>query len=154
MGGDETVPEKRRSSERSRDWSERRKADFLDHLAWSVNVRASCRAVRMSEPSVYRLRARDAEFRARWEVALREGYARLEVVMIERAILGTTKPILHAGKVAAEMTEYSDRLGLTLLAAHRASVHGEQAAAGDPGTARERIAARLAEMNRRLGGEG
>ncbi len=143
-----------RKSERDRDWTERRQKAFLDHLACSVNVRASARAVRMSEPSVYRLRARSPEFRAGWDVALREGYARLEVVMLERAISGTVKPILSAGKVAGEMTEYSDRLGLTLLAAHRAAVHGDEAVAADPASARERIARKLAEMNRRLGGEG
>ena len=153
MGDEDTAPARRRS-ERDRDWTERKQKQFLYHLSWSVNVRASARAVSMSEPSVYRLRARSTEFRAAWDVALREGYARLEVVMLERAIGGTVKPIVSAGKVTGEMTEYSDRLGLSLLAAHRAAVHGVEANPGDPASARERIAAKLAEMNRRLGGEG
>jgi hypothetical protein len=135
-----------------RAWSDRKRKEFLEHLALTANVRASARSVDMSEQSVYRLRGRCDVFRAGWEVALREGYARLELMMLERAIGGTVKPAGKAGQVASEMIEYSDRLGLALLAAHRAAVRGPAEAPADPGAARRRIEAKLEEMNRRLGG--
>ena len=150
MSGDEAAPT-RRKHERIQDWSERRRKDFLEHLSLTANVRASARAVNMSEQSVYRLRARCDVFRAGWEVALREGYARLEVVMLERAI---GVPVAPGGKAKAadRMMEYSDRLALALLAAHRAAVRGVPDAPPDPGAARRRIEAKLEEMSRRLGG--
>lgn len=151
MSGEEP-PVRRKKIERVQDWSERKKTAFLEHLSLTANVRASARAVDMSEQSVYRLRSRCDVFRGGWEVALREGYARLELMMLERAIGGTVKPAGKAGQAASEMIEYSDRLGLALLAAHRSTVRGTTEAAADPGAARRRIEAKLEEMNRRLGG--
>jgi hypothetical protein len=141
-----------RTSKRARDWSERKKTAFLEHLSLTANVRASARAVDMSEQCVYRLRGRCDVFRAGWEVALRKGYARLELMMLERAIGGTVKPVGKAGQPASEMIEYSDRLGLALLAAHRAAVRGTVETLPDPGAARRRIEEKLDEMNRRMGG--
>lgn len=137
-------------------WTKVKRDAFLAELAATANVRASARAVGMSEGCVYRLRLRSTEFRRDWEAALREGYARLELVMLERAINGRDEAGLNAGKMA----DYSDRLGLALLAAHRATVRGEDAPAGktdrktDKGAARRRIEAKLAEMSRRMGGAG
>lgn len=134
-------------------WTKGKRDAFLAELAATANVRASARAVGMSEGCVYRLRLRSTEFRRDWEAALREGYARLELVMLERAINGTDA---EAGKAAGKMADYSDRLGLALLAAHRATVRGEEtpkAEKTDKGAARRRIEAKLAEMNRRMGGE-
>lgn len=153
MDGDDGEPGTSPAVVREGEWSRRKQKAFLEHLSWSVNVSASARSVGMGEPGVYRLRARSPEFRAAWEVALREGYARLEIVMLERAIMGTVKPQYYAGKLSGEMTEYSDRLGMTLLAAHRATVRGEDVERADPTAVRERIAAKLDEMCRRLGGE-
>jgi hypothetical protein len=66
--------------------------------------------------------------------------------------------VWHGGQAVGTMREYSDRLGLALLAQHRASVRGERA---DPRPAEEteeqvraRQSARFSEMNRRMGGAG
>jgi hypothetical protein len=45
-------------------WTVEKQGAFLVKLAETANVRASARAVGMSEQGVYKLRARSAEFRA------------------------------------------------------------------------------------------
>jgi hypothetical protein len=136
-------------------WTAEMKRTFLANLAATANVQASIRAIGMSESAVYRLRQRSPEFRADWMAALREGYARLELMVLERAMNGTQKPIMHAGQIIGQVTEYSDRLALTLLTAHREAVMGEGAAkkvsASEPEEVRRRILDKLAEMNARLG---
>lgn len=136
-------------------WTAERQSRFLTELAATANVSASARAVGMSEASVYRLRRRSAAFCEAWIVALREGYDRLEMMLLDRAMNGVVKPVWHGGKQVGSITEYSDRLALTLIAAHRAAVRGGSAVmVEEPGTVRARIEVKLAEMNLRLGGEG
>ena len=136
-------------------WTAERQARFLAELAATANVSASARAAGMSEASVYRLRRRSAAFCDAWAVALREGYDRLEMMLLDRAMNGVVKPVWHGGKQVGSITEYSDRLALTLISAHRAAVRGGAALPiEEPGVARARIEERLAEMNLRMGGEG
>ncbi len=135
-------------------WTVLKKAKFLASLAATSNVSASARACRMSESAVYRLRQRSPEFRAEWQAALREGYARLELMMLERAMHGTQKPVFHGGQQVGVVTEYSDRQAMTLLTLHRTAVMGDAPAAtqqSDPAEVRQRILDKLAEMGRRLG---
>lgn len=136
-------------------WTADKKRTFLAKLAATANVSASIRAIRMSESAVYRLRQRSPEFRAEWQAALREGYARLELMVLERAMNGTQKPVFHAGQQIGSVTEYSDRLALTLLTAHRDAVIGGAAARpSEPEEVRRRILDKLAEMNARLTDDG
>lgn len=137
-------------------WTTEKKQDFLANLAATANVRASIRATGMSESAVYRLRQRSPDFRAQWGVALREGYARLELMLLERAMNGTKKPVFHAGQQIGQIIEYSDRLALTLLSVHRDTVMGEAPAREKPShpeEVRKRILEKLAEMNGRLTGD-
>jgi hypothetical protein len=145
-----TKPRKRKASRES--WTAEKKATFLATLAATCNVSAAIRASAMSESSMYRLRTRSEEFRDQWEAALREGYARLELMLLERAMKGTAKPVFHGGAKVGEITEYSDRLSLTLLSVHRAAGVGPvaRAAAVDPAELRQRIRDKLDEMNSRL----
>ena len=138
-------------------WTADKKARFLASLAATANVAASVRACRMSESAVYALRQRSPEFRAEWQAALREGYARLELMMLERAMKGTEKPVFHGGQQVGVVTEYSDRQAMTLLALHRDSVIGDDGGRprpSDPAEVRKRILDKLAEMNARLGKDG
>ena len=152
------VPAAKRKAKRAT-WTTEKKTAFLARLATTANVSASARSVRMSESSVYRLRQRSPQFRAEWQTALREGYARLELMMLERAMNGTQKPVFHAGQQVGFITEYSDRQALTLLSVHRDAVLGDGAARpqpSDPEELRQRILAKLDEMGGRLraAGEG
>jgi hypothetical protein len=136
-------------------WTIERQTRFLTELAATANVSASARAAGMSEACVYRLRQRSPEFREAWSLALREGYEKLELMLLDRALNGVEKPVWYGGKQVGSITEYSDRLALTLIAAHRASVRGGSAeCVEEPGAVRQRFAAKLGEMNIRMGGEG
>jgi hypothetical protein len=140
-------------------WTDEKRERFLAHLAATCNVVASCREVGMSEPGLYKLKIRDAGFRADFEAAVAEGYSRLELLMIERAMHGTRKPVLYAGKVVTEITEYSDRVAMSLLNAHRetaqrARERSRRCEEEDPEAIGARLAALLSGMNRRMGGEG
>lgn len=147
------APAKKRKAKAVREsWSMEKQATFLATLAATCNVSASVRSIRMSESSVYRLRRKSPEFLAEWQTALREGYARLELAMLERAIHGTEKPVFHLGKEVGRVRQYPDRQAMTLLTAHRTSVMGaiDAPKASDPEEVRQRILNKLAEMNARL----
>ena len=137
-------------------WSLARERRFLAQLAQSGNVAASVRASGLSDTSVYRRRQKDDGFRARWVEALREGYARLETLLLERALNGVEKPVWHGGKQVGTAREYSDRLALALLAAHRGTVAGvvktgPVALSGDE--VRAEVLRRMGEMRERMRGE-
>ncbi|WCT73667.1 hypothetical protein PQ455_00090 [Sphingomonas naphthae] len=134
-------------------WGQEKEVVFLAALVKTCNVSASARAAKVSEAHVYRQRAKSPEFRAAWGVALREGYARLELMMLERAISGQVKPVFFGGKQIGEITEYSDRTALALLAAHRGAATGE-AVVEDDSAVKARLEAKFEEMGRRLRGEG
>lgn len=138
-------------------WSARREDKFLQALAEFTNVAQSCRVAGLSESSVYRRRQQSEEFRTRWATALREGVVKLETLLLERALNGVEKPVWHGGKQVGTMREYSDRLALALLAAHRNAgiVAAPDALPPMPEEqVRDEVLLRLSEMNRRLGGEG
>jgi hypothetical protein len=63
-----------------------RRRIFLEHLAATCNVQASAGEAGVAVSTVYANRMRDPEFRADWDAALEQGYARLEAALIERAM--------------------------------------------------------------------
>jgi len=77
------------------DISDEQVETFLATLAETCNLVRSARAAGFSANWAYRKRRRDAGFRAGWAMAVREGYAKLELVLLERAIKGTPKPIVR-----------------------------------------------------------
>ena len=68
-----------------------RQEAFFATLADTCNVTRAIRAAGVSRRTVYAHRIKHAAFRARWAEVLRESYARLELMMLERAINGTVK---------------------------------------------------------------
>ena len=136
-----------------RRWTQARQRTFLETLAQTSNVAASERKAKMPVGSAYRERRRSPGFEAAWREALAEGYARLEHTMLERALLGITRRVKKS-EDGSETVEYSDRLGMALLTAHRASAMAARPDAREEGeNAREWLARKLAEMNRRLRGD-
>jgi hypothetical protein len=99
---------------------------FLANLAETSNVSASAKAARLSSSWVYAHRRKSPPFRKRWHEALAEGYTRLEAELLAealRAVGGTVSDTTLKSRAQKH------RLGLALLAAHRASVRGEVVAA-------------------------
>lgn len=144
------------TKERAPQWNEEQRQTFLDTLAECSNVAASERAARMMPGSAYRERRRSADFRAAWDEALCEGYTRLELVLLERALGGVVSRTTKTEKGQEVKEQFSDRLGMALLSAHRSTVTAARAArpAVDGESARDWLSRKLSEMNKRMGGEG
>ena len=75
-------------------------------------------AAGFSSSWAYRLRRRDAAFRNGWAQAVREGYAKLELMLLERAMKGTPKPIFRRDGSERIVREYSTALAVALLRRH------------------------------------
>ncbi|MBA2932973.1 hypothetical protein HZF05_02575 [Sphingomonas sp. CGMCC 1.13654] len=133
-------------------WTKTRERTFLEHLALSSNVAASERVALVPPGAAYKHRIRSADFRRNWEVALTEGYARLELAMLERAINGVTVEVTRSG-VTTKKIEYSEGMAMTLLKAHRSSVTA--IAAGQAADAIDAdVLAVIDGMARRIGHDG
>lgn len=87
-------------------------------LGATCNVAMSARKAGFSQSWAYRLRKRDAAFRAGWAEAVREGYAKLELVLLERAMKGTPRPIFRRDGSERIIREYSTALAVALLKRH------------------------------------
>lgn len=148
----------RRGGWARRTWEDEVREAFLEDLARTCNIAASCRAVGMSEGGFYSLRRRDAGFRAQFNETIGDSYALMELKYQERAIHGTRKPVFHAGKKVGFTLEYPDRVAVTLLRAHaeRAALAQERDRFRheELELARLRLAEKLSEMNRKMGGGG
>lgn len=113
-------PQKR--SGRRSDWSQAKADKFIEVLADSCNVSLAARAIKRSIGNVYKQRTQDADFRGQWDQALAIGYARLEMMMLERALHGVEKIVVLTGGETKVMREYPDRVALALLRLHRENV--------------------------------
>jgi hypothetical protein len=109
-------------------WNQDRRNLFLAELAASANVSASARAAGMKEAQAYAERRKSASFRGAWQEALSEGYAQLELMMLERAMQALRSKGGAPDPAKTRMEEYSNKLAMTLLAAHSAAVRGIKSA--------------------------
>lgn len=131
----------------------RQKDIFLEALAESSNVAASARAAGVSANAMYRERRRNTGFAARWHEALCEGFARLEAELLSEALIAPTGNVKEA-TLKSRAQKY--RLGLSLLAAHRAAVRGAMlpaAGAAPKGNAKARLLAKLTAMRAQVAAE-
>jgi hypothetical protein len=141
------------------DWTKTKQQAFLDHLAATANVTAATAKVKFKEGAAYDYRRKSPEFRTAWQGALCEGYAKLELMMLERAMIAL-RPIVEGENAPdparTKADEYSNKLVMALLTAHRASVRGEKSESPakpvveiiDP---RAEFEARFATMRRAMG---
>ena len=91
---------------------------FYVSLAETCNVVRSARTAGFSSSWAYKLRRQDAAFRTGWAQAVREGYAKLELVLLERAMKGTPRPIMRRDGGERIIREYSTQLAVALLRRH------------------------------------
>jgi hypothetical protein len=134
---------------RPSDWTQSKANKFVEVLSDSCNVSLAARAVKRSVGDVYRQRNKDAAFRSAWDQALAIGYARLELMMLERALHGVEKAVTLKNGESRIMREYNDRVALSLLRLHRESVgaiHERASESGDYEEACERILERLQRL--------
>ena len=127
---------------------------FFATLAETCNVVRAAKAANINKSWAYRRRRRDAGFRNAWADAVREGYAKLELVLLERAIKGTPRPVFRKDGSERIIREYSTALAVALLKRHAETA---DAASFEPAEAelaeiRERILERLEKLRLRDGG--
>jgi hypothetical protein len=142
-------------------WTPAKRNRFLARLAETLNVRASVRSVGLSESGLYKLRRRDAAFAAAWDQTIVEAYGKVEMLLLERALIGAPR---KAGTEASRpLDTLSERALLALANQHRQIVRDLRAAAekaegssvGDEEAgARERLVAKLAEIERLAAEDG
>lgn len=124
---------------------------FFATLADTCNVVRSAKEAGFSANWAYRKRKTDAAFRNGWAAAVREGYAKLELVLLERAMEGTPRLVKTAKGTDRVMREYSTALAVALLKRHAETADG---ASYEPGEEelreiRERILEKLDGLRRR-----
>ncbi|MBX9946495.1 MAG: hypothetical protein K2Y40_20650 [Reyranella sp.] len=117
---------------------------FLREFARTGSVSAACRAAGLARRTVYNWRAADLRFRARWENARERAVGRLRDEVMERALVGTERPVWCEGRIAGHETVVDTRVLWTLLQALQAETYGPHAA--ELRARRERDA----ELNSRL----
>ncbi|HET9355551.1 MAG TPA: hypothetical protein VFO42_05240 [Sphingomicrobium sp.] len=108
----------RRRAVSKQDISDEQLDIFFDTLANTCNVTRSAKAAGFRPITAYRKRREDASFRARWGQAVREGYAKLELVLLERAMCGTEKTVRARSGDDSVIREYSNALAIALLRRH------------------------------------
>jgi hypothetical protein len=137
-------------------FGKRRRAIFLEHLAATCNVQASAAAAGVAVSTVYATRMRDPGFRADWQAALEQGYARLEAALVERATRGAGRAQLRGDKIVEgpDSPEGIDwEKGMELLRHHQRGLAGFQ----QPGRAEprrvpiEQVGAKLIRKLKALG---
>lgn len=106
-----------RKCERHDGWTPERQSAFIEALADTGSVDAACKAVNMSTVGAYHLRRQpEAEsFRTAWEAALGLGVARVEDVVMDRALNGVEEPLYSYGKLIGTRRRYNDRLLMFIL---------------------------------------
>ncbi|MEA3008801.1 MAG: hypothetical protein QOJ91_493 [Sphingomonadales bacterium] len=124
--------------------------NFLHFLAETCNVALSARETKRSARVFYDLRRRDPGFRAAWAEALREGYERLDMELVERCRFGAPKDIFYQGRKTATTRVFNDATALRLLHLHRKSIEQMRAVderrAPDAKAIFDQLAARVAEI--------
>jgi len=114
-----TKPTRKRSSS---DWV----GPFLQALARTGNIKASCLAARVHRSTVYDRRDQDQEFARAMAHALDDAVDDLEAEAWRRAREGCQRPVFYRGEVAGHTIEYSDALMALLLKAHRPEKYRER----------------------------
>lgn len=113
---------------RSDGWTPQVRQAFLASLAADGSVQQAAKDVGRHFTSAYRLRARDAVFRAAWDAAIAMAYARLRDEAMERALNGVMVDRFKDDRFVGQERRYNDRLLMFLL--DHLGRHGAVAAAG------------------------
>lgn len=103
-------------------WSDEAEAKFLDHLAASCNVTAAAAAAGFSGSALYQRRSRDPGFAERWQLALDQGYARIEELLVRRATETLEGRVPDPTTPIPVMTV---RDAISILGLHRSAVRGD-----------------------------
>ena len=134
-----------------KNWSKKKIEDFLSALSETCNVTLAAAEAGVSVSAAYRRRKADAGFRGAWLDAIGIAYQRLEMVLLERAFVGTEKLVRRKDGSEERMIEYPNQLALTLLKMHRdtAVEATTEIEPDDVEEVRERVLAKLERLRKR-----
>ncbi len=104
-------------------WTDEAERIFLDQLAASCNVMRSAEAAGFRVESIYKRRREDPVFAQRWQAALEQGYARIEMALVRRAADAMEGLAPDPDTPIPEMTTEQ---ALKVLSRHRATVEGRE----------------------------
>ena len=130
-------------------WNKEKEAEFLGALEETCNVTAAAAIASVSVSSAYRRRRSHAAFRIGWHEAIGVAYQRLELALIERALVGTEKIVRRKDGSEEVIREYPNAIALTLLRMHRDTAT-EAIRADEPPSDIDEIRSRLLERLRRM----
>lgn len=74
-----------------RAWTRAKEREFLTSLAETCNVKLAAKDAGVSPQRAYERRRTNASFRRAWGESVSEAYARLELILLDRALNGTWK---------------------------------------------------------------
>lgn len=140
-------------------WTAANRNRFLERLAETLNVRTAVQPLGLSVRGLYKLRHRDVAFAAAWDQTIADAYARVEMLLLERALMGEPGSVAGATGDTRHLEALSERGLLALLNQHRQTVRDVRAAADKSAGnsalteelgARDRLMAKLAEIEARL----
>lgn len=141
-------PGRRTSIRRARvdGWSPAVETRFLRVLAGTCNVLAACREIRMTQASAYGHRKQWPAFAKLWDAAIEEGYARLEIALLENG----NNLFSHAElPPACDMPPMYATEAIHLLHMHRRAVlgiGGQPGAQGSPVASPDELADALEKL--------
>ncbi len=107
----EYIPHTKRVKGIKRPWED----VFLEHLAFTYNVVASCKKAGVSRSAAYRKRWENERFAREWDEALEVGAVTLEAEAIRRSVEGVLEPVFYQGEVVGHIRKYSDQVLMFLL---------------------------------------
>jgi len=141
----------KRRARRKQDITDEQIETFFATLADTCNVMRSAKAAQFTANWAYRKRKLDAGFRAGWARAVAEGYAKLELVLLDRAMNGMVKRVPSGGGGEKHIREYPNQLAMALLKRHSdtAASIDNMLSEEEAEDVRERILAKLAKKRER-----
>lgn len=144
-------------------WPKEKEASFFRELGIVCDLGSALKSAGLARraPEVQERLKTDPGFLAQWNAALAASYALLDLEMLGRVRFGDKRP----GPATAEekkLREVPNSVALQLLKLYHARIKGQPGSAGtqpvrrrlNARELRKRIEAKLADFNRRMGGEG
>jgi hypothetical protein len=120
---------------------------FLEAFESEGMVSKACQVIGVSRQAVYAERQRNEEFAVAWADVEERVVETMEREAYRRAVEGTTKPLVSAGKHVTDVTEYSDSLLQFLLKARRPERYRENVKVEHSGGVTQRVQVDLSKLS-------
>ncbi|WP_422344871.1 hypothetical protein [Parasphingorhabdus sp.] len=127
-----------------------KKRVFLEQLTITSSIKQSREVAGIPNSTLHSWKNNDPDFAAAWLKALAEGYALLEMEMLERARHGVERKIFYHGKHVETVRDYDHKTALTLLRMHKETVALVRAAQAELAVEKEPVRDTLDEKLKKI----